>query len=125
MTEVNAKTDIGRRGLVIGEVAAGTLGATQMAVSTARAKDAANIPMADPKTKLDEIIANIPRRSTPREPVTREELERQANEAAEDQTIELEQEYEEAKQAYEDAFAEAYERNLEELLEEHEDDLSD
>jgi hypothetical protein len=43
MTEVNAKTDIGRRGLVIGAVAAGTLGTTQMAVSTARAKVAANL----------------------------------------------------------------------------------
>jgi superoxide reductase len=43
MTEINAKTDIGRRGLVIGAVAAGTLAATQMAVSTARAEDAANL----------------------------------------------------------------------------------
>ncbi len=80
--------------------------------------------MTDQKTKLDEIIANMPRRATPREPVTREELERQAREAAEEDTVGLKQEYEEAKQAYEDALAEAYERNLEELLEEHEDDLS-
>jgi hypothetical protein len=38
--------------------------------------------MTDQKTKLDEIIANMPRRATPREPVTREELERKAKEAA-------------------------------------------
>ena len=86
--------------------------------------------MMDPK--VAEIIANMPLRATAREPVTREELERLAKEAAEEDTDELKQEYEdaeqayeEAKQAYEDALSKAYERNLEGLLDEHKkDDLS-
>lgn len=74
--------------------------------------------MTDPKT-LQEIIAKIPRGEGPVEPVTRAELERQAGEAADEETVELKREYEEAKQAYEDAREEAYQRTLEELLEEH------
>ena len=94
--------------------------------------------MMDPK--VAEIIANMPLRATAREPVTREELERLAKKAAEEDedTVEQKQEYEdaerayeeakqafeEAKQAYEDALSKVYERNLEELLDEHKDDLS-
>lgn len=79
--------------------------------------------MTDQKPKLDQIIANMIANAKPREPMTLEEKERQARDAAEVETVELKQEYEQAKETYEEALAQAYERYLEELLEENENDL--
>lgn len=81
----------------------------------------------------------MPSSSTPLEPETREGLERRAKEAAEEATVELKQQYEEAeatyeeaktafedaKAAYEEALEEVRKQELGELLSEHEDDLPD
>lgn len=76
--------------------------------------------MSDSKMTLQEIVAKIPRRDSPREtegPVTRGDLERRAKDEAEEEAKqEAQKAYDET---YTDACEEAYQRILDGLLDEY------